>query len=561
MNCPYCGAKNEENSVFCASCGYDMTDFKEKSNQNNSEKTTVLPTPSEQTAVHIPFERNRPTRRRQPRRKNNKPLLLAALGIVCVLTVITICTSIFRGNPTYHPYEHNILIEIDNGNVVILQDDKIAKPTKLEANRIQSHQACLDGSTVALLTNKGDLAVIRNNKLTVVAQKVTSYVLSVDGTGLGYVTQSADGKEYTLKLYNVKTKSTKEVICQQSNITFDLTPDGNSLAYYVQKDAQRTYTLFFFNGKKNTQIADNIVTLLGLSNKGKFIYAIVKDGDGEKQLYSFNANGNSTLIGPSSINVVYLNDDHTQILFYNTTYTDNVRSYQSYISTKGSSAERVISADTTASPLIPGNCVNYTTSTSITLPISSMYNKVYSCWGEDGQDLWMIRRNSKDSVCLATNTYRVTLSEDGEYVYYKTTGDWYSTLMVLKVKDGAKATEKATVLAENVLNFITTSDNKKVYYQTEEGIYCANGKTGKHVKTIASGEAKDCFLMNDEDILYYMVGSSVFASKNGSEGKLVLTGVQRLFGAANGIVYAITNNNCIYTTMDKMDPTLVWFED
>ena len=100
MNCPYCGAKNEENSVFCASCGYDMTDFKEKSNQNNSEKTTVLPTSSEQTAAHIPFERNRPTRRRQPRRKNNKPLLLAALGIVCVLTVITICTSIFRANPT-----------------------------------------------------------------------------------------------------------------------------------------------------------------------------------------------------------------------------------------------------------------------------------------------------------------------------------------------------------------------------------------------------------------------------------------------------------------------------
>lgn len=549
MICPYCGAENKEETTFCASCGFDMT---------AASATPAEPAP--RTAERrAPVRRTAPASRRRRRKQvrtpfyRNRSFVIGAVGVLALVLSILLLTCIFSGGNGYRAYKDHILIDIVDGEVYILKDARKAKATGLEAKSIAQHQTSLDGSVVALLTDQAQLAVIRGRKLTVVAENVSSFVLSVDGTGLGYVTQNSTDDCCTLTLYNVKTKKAATVTDQHTQITFDLSPDGDSVAYYGKLTGRDTASLVFFNGKENSPVTDLDVTLMGLSNDGKYIYAIARDENGDRALYCYNSKGERTLLGPCNIKVAYFNEEHTQILYFQFLQSDGADAYQTSISVNGKGGNPVVSGDSIASPLTAQGCVNFTNGTCITVPADDLYGKVYLCQTDGSTEAWMVSEDISKNVLLASGISSATLSSDGKYVYYKDG----NALKVLKISHGSSASEKATLLAENVIRYAVTSDCKTVYYQTGSDLYSADGKTGKNTACIASENVQPGIYINAKGTAYYMIGTDVYACSNGSKGKKILSQAGSLSGSVNGVVYIYRSDDSLYATDGAKQPKLI----
>lgn len=545
MFCPNCGTKNAEGAAFCAACGCAL-------NAAPVQQDVPMAAPVEEfvtapVATEAPVKEKKDIlapvkdllQKAKPFVQKYKLFVVGALGVLALVLCISILVSLFSGNG-YIAIKHSIDAQIDSDEVVIIYDAKKAKATGLEAKYIDEKQVNLDGTILALLTDAGDLAVVKGTKLTKVAEDVTGFQLSEDGTGLAYIEQ--DGSEATLYLYNVKTKKAKEV-SDEIYYSYAIAPNGDSVAYYEMKEDDDEAKLMFFKGSKSTKITSNEVDLLGISNNGKFIYVIGENDDGQSTLYTYNKKGDRTKLGSIGSSEVMFNEDHTQILFYSEGKT--------YISTKGKDSVKIASSN--AYVLVPNSSEYfYNGNDYVTVPTDNLYNKVYSCEG----NVWFIRKNTDKSEKLVNDAYALTLSEDAKFVYYYKDDE----LCVLKVSHGDRASDKAKVLAEDISDYVVTSDGKKVYYVSDGSLYCVNGKNGKGKKTVANDDVSSSLYINRKDVVYYEMEGDAYASKNGGKGKKVVSDVEDIEGTANGIVYIYTDDS-LYATKGAKKPSKIFTAD
>lgn len=542
MLCPYCGAETKEGEVFCVSCGYDITSVPADTKEEKAA-------PPKNNTRATPAKR----RRKNMHNEHSRLVILAAVGLIALVAGISLLISALLPGNGFYAFEHNIFVEIIDRQVSVLMDDRTAKDTNLSAGTIKEHQASLDGGVVAILTDRKELAVIRGRKLTVVASNVSDFSLSVDGTGLAYTTESK--KATTLTLYNTKNKKAKEITAQLIG-NYEISPDGDSIAYFTKEETGE-HSLMLFNGSKRILIAAVDVSLTGMpkvsllaiSNDGKYIYAIDKNEEGVKTLYCYGKTGVRKPIGPCNIPTVLLNADHTQILFYQ---SDD--SFRTYLATKDNAGIEI--ATGVASPLLPKSSVNFVSGSTVTFPSDSLYNKVYSCYVDGGYQLCHIRKDCT-SILLVSGVGSITLSEDGKTVYYVED----DVLKMLKISNGENASEKAVVLGENVDEYAVTSDGKNVYYTSDNALYCVNGKNGQSKKTVASENVKGKLHINAKNYVYFKVENDVYVSKNGSNGTIILSNIDSIQSSANGIVYVSLNNDSLYATSGTKKLHLVWPED
>ena len=544
MFCPKCGAENAEGINFCASCGAGLN--------ATTEAPVVEPAPAEfvNPAPDFPMPEPEATEKKEspvagilekvkPLLQKYKLFAIGALGIVALILCISVLASLFSGNG-FSAVKHSIMAMVDNDEVCVLYDAKKVKSTGLEATGIRSQRQSIDGTVLVLLTKEGDLAFVKGTKLTKIADEVSDFVISADGTGVAYtVNEDGDTKLY---LYNVKTKKANVVTSKMYGSSYCLSPNGDSIAYFEKKEGDEEAKLMLFKGKKSTKITSASVTLLGLSDNGKYIYVIGKNDDNASVLYSYNKKGDRDKLGAISGSRVMFNEDHTQILFY----SDG----KSYISTKGKEAVKISSSQ--AQPILPNSCENFSDGITYTVPTDNLFNKVYSCDG----NIWYIRKNTDKSVKLANDASSVTLSEDAKYVYYVNKGE----LKVLKVSHGDNASDKAKVLAEDISNYVVTSDCKKVYYVSDGSLYAVNGKTGKGKKTVANEDVAASLAINAKDVVYYYMDGDVYASKNGSKGKKVVSDAVYFETTANGIVYVSTEDT-LFATKGAKKPAKIYTKD
>jgi hypothetical protein len=136
------------------------------------------------------------------------------------------------------------------------------------------------------------------------------------------------------------------------------------------------------------------------------------------------------------------------------------------------------------------------------------------------------------------------MDESGDYIYYTTKKD---DLKCVKISMNKNAKSKAKDIAEDVMSYEVTSNRKHVYFiNDDEELMCVNGKKGGKVKEICTDEVSSIAL-SKKDVLFYLVKEDgdkegeVFATKNGSKGKLVQDDIARL-GASNFVVFATTEN-------------------
>lgn len=539
MFCPNCGTENAEGAAFCASCGSAM-------NAAPAQQDAPVATPAHEPAENPKNPMKdllapvKPLLQKiEPIVQKHKLYIVGALGILGLIVCISILVSMFSTNG-FIALEHTIQVDVQDGEVYVICDAKKAKATGLEAEGIEDQQRSLDGTYLALLTTDGELAVVKGTKLTKVASEVTNFKLSEDGTGIAYIAEE-DGEDELL-LYNVKSKKAKSVTDDIYRSNYSIAPNGDSVAYFERGEDDDEAKLMYFKGSKSTKITSGDVTLLGLSNSGKYIYCIARNDEGEDILYTYNKKGDREKLGNiGSSSYVFFNDDHTQILF----------NYEgkSYISRKGKEAVKISSSSATM--LTPNSAgYFYNGGYFVTAPTDDLFNKVYICDG----NLWYIRKNTDKSVKLANDASSVTLSEDAKYVYYINKGE----LKVLKVKHGDNASDKAKVLCdESVSSYVVTSDRKKVYYVNDGTLYAVNGKTGKGKKTVANDEVSSTLAINGKDVVYYVMEGDVYASKNGGKGKKVVSDAESLWDTGNGIVY-IETEDTVYATKGARKPSKIF---
>lgn len=561
MKCTNCGIELPEDAKFCSAC--DTAVISEEPIVAEAEAVPETAEIAEPTKEKVPSKIGpalaafgvKVKTATQPIVDKCKPFVQknklwitggACLGIL-VLTVLFIVAACTGGNG-FTPFEHAISAFVEDGEVLVQYENKKVIRTGIEAHRIDDEQTSIDGNVVAFLTDENQLVVVRGKKAKVVADEVTEFVLSVYGDGIGFVTETDD--ETTLKLLKVGKKKAK-IVCKDFNYSsFDLSPDGKSMAYF-REDGDKT-ELMYFNGSKSKRITSSEVNLVGLSNKGKYIYVTGKDDDGDTNLFSYNARGNKRKIGQCIPRIFAFNEDHTQVLFFEGSIGLSGIDAKTFLSKKGKEGIRISSGMATL--LLPSSSIMHTGGISSTYPTDDLINKVYEVQKDGQQNIWLLKKNIDKSKKLASNAYGAMLDESGEYVYFCNKDQ---DLKVLKVSHGDRAADKAKLIAEEVENFVVTSNRKKVYFISDDTLCSVNGKNGRGKKTIASEGVGNDLLLNQKDICYYTVEGDVYACSNGRRGKRVVAEYDDMYSSPNGIVYVETED-AIFATKTAKKPAKIF---
>ncbi len=553
MICPNCGFDNPQGCRFCISCGTLLPDIATK-------KVVITDDAGHKAVINVPVTDDPAPKQTVGEKLDRLSGLLsshrlfAAAGAAVIVLILCIAglIGIFSGGSGYDARKHSIRIITADGKNYFIYDDAQATLIDLEGS-IGRGKTSMDGGTMAFITSEGTLAVIHDNKLTTVDEDVTNLIVSIDGSGVAYST-SVRGVQ-TLWLYDVKKDAKIAVTKNLSDSNFVIAPDGNSVCYYSTDLSQQS--LMYFDGKHSKLITEDDVHLIAISTGGKYIYAIgysLEDNDTtisitpqNSILYCYNASGKRTEIGSCANERIHLNKDHTQALYL----SRGKNGYNTYFSKNGKEGQLFFEG--AVSPLLPNNTAYYYKTWHITCPIEDFRHKVYRSLDRGTYKVSYIGNNHSHTTLLTEGLELLTLSNDGQTLYYITQD---RQLKTLRIRDRENADEKAILLAEDVQTYQVTSDGNYIYYISDDALYCANAKSGKQKKTIAKEGVFIETYMNNSDVLYYIVGSTVYASKNGSKGILVLSEVSGASQTMTGIVYFHAKDG-IYATSRQKNPHVI----
>ena len=415
----------------------------------------------------------------------------------------------------------------------------------------------------------GDLYVLNGKKIQKVAEDVVSYDMSVTGKSIAYMTRNDRDAEfepetYTLNLYTVGNKKTAKVSSDVGKTSVELSPDGKSVAYFEgdfeinaeEKEYTAEYELMLYSGKKSTKITDKEVRLAGISNGGKYIYAIriekKEDADTEYSLYCYNKKGEGTKIKAVDTDYeFFLNKDHTQILFYNEGKT--------YIANKN---KEPIRASSKVIRLMTPDTAKYITN-SYTYPVKNLFDQIYICSDRETTalgytytyDAYLIKKNPEKNKRLIANATSIAMDDSAEYLYYTTKSD---DLKCAKISDGDKAATKAKEIAQDVDSFLVTSNRKLVYFISDDNLYCVNGKKGGKAKTVYSDDNVVDFALSKNNVLFYLVKDKkdddygdLYVTSNSKKGKLVESDIEGVGAGYTGIIYAESKDTLFVSTGSK----------
>ena len=559
MNCPVCGASNAPDVKFCAGCGTPMP---QQGAAPVSQTVPVNPTsygaPNQQvppTGYGAPVQ---PTAPKAPKEKtkvdfvkvkdqlvdtvkpigtkaksiwSNKKARIGIIGGVVALIALVIVFNIFFGGNGYIEAEESIrLLRTSDDAYSIVVGNKVLDDTVSDYDYLSR---TMNGK-VAAFTNEGELYVIKDSKLTNIADDVVEYELSINGDYIAYSTKDKE-------LYVAKTSDGKsEKICDDTGseyYTFCISPDGKSVAYREDDE------LKLYRDKKSTEITDNKnSSVYALSNSGNQIYVVTYD-DNEQILYCYNNKGDKTKLGKFS-DFGGFNNSFSQVLFYNEGKT--------YISKDGKEAEKIHSSELELQYSMKSE------NQGLALPVSNLYDHVYS---NSKNDVYLVKE--KDCIKLVSKATNLQLDGEAKYLYYIYDG---KEVRCIEIAKGDRASESAvTIVDEDVYGYVVTADRKYVYYL--DGSYmnlgnislkCVDGKKGGKVTRVDDDVNLNIgFAVSNQNRIYYVKDGDLYVVSNGKSGKKILADVKNLYNTTHGDVYASTDDAWFGSTGDEKLKELV----
>ncbi len=348
MFCTKCGAKIEDGAKFCTSCGQKVEDAPvaeaPAAEAPAVEATAEAAAPAEKKDTlgelvikakalwATVVEKAKPLFKKADDKaaeilgdKRNYAYagVLVLLGLI--LTVSIIAAIIPDGNGYLTTNE--IQMDYNSDDEIYLFSEGKAIKIKTDAEGVSDFETSIDGEVI-VFEYDDTLYQLKGKKAKAFAEEVKDFTLSLYGDSVVYTV--VDGLESTYYYAKVGGKSV-EIFANEIDLTdgailssYFISPDGKSVAYTVTEGLETD--LYYFNGKKSTKVAGCDGKVVGMSNGGKYIYAVVIDEDLSTDLYVYNKNGKREKIDSCSSRFA-LNLDGTEIMFFN--------DGKSYISFKG----------------------------------------------------------------------------------------------------------------------------------------------------------------------------------------------------------------------------------
>lgn len=464
-----------------------------------------------------------------------KRIRYLSVFIAVLLLVTALLSFVEVGNNPFHPYENHVEVLPRQDRLHVAINSKMLEQVP-HANSCQKISSSVDGRIAAFLTDTKELYLVRNQELTKIADDVLHFEISSSGMGVAFAQKYA--QQYALTLYHVAHSTRREITASLSRLDFSLSPDGQSVAYYTLIDDQDVL-MCHRRGKELTICRENS-DLVGLSDDGAHIYAVCPKITGTSALYSFNHKGKGTELGSVTSISFKLNTDHRQIMFYNNGKT--------MVSINGQPAVNL-----SAYPLYLVTALNSHSASdgnSITLPVRTLFDHVYTCSDGESTGVWLIRKDPGQNEKLVSRASSCTLDANAEYLYYIHDA---SELCVMKVSGGGY---QSHILAENVDHYVVSADRSYVYYVNDGTLYAANGKKSGRAKVISTNTESYSLAISAKDVLYYLNGTDLYTCKNGRKSTLSAQNVQSVYSAPNNVVYIIGNNE-IYSAYTKQQPVKI----
>lgn len=618
MLCPKCGSELTPNAKFCITCGATVeaaapvaapvepyaapAEPMNNYEQNEAPADTAEAPKKEGFKIDVDAVKEQLIETLKPITNVLKPIFakkavrFGVLGGFALLIVLGIVIGILTSGNGFVARSQTTTIEFVEDELKIIVNGKLLKDTIKVDYRVDedgetlkddkgnkmycsyTSSSNMDGKVTAVWVYDlvypedswtpyqcGTLYVINGKKVQKVAEDVTSYEMSVSGKGIGYTTRNEAEEDdefttYTLNLYTVGNKKTTKIskdVVLDDDISYALAPNGKSVAFYegdLNDEEEIEYTLMYSNGKNTDKITSKETKLLGLSNNGKYIYAIRTDRDETDEgteitrtVYCYNTKGEGNKLNKVDAYSNYsFNKDHTQIIFYYEGKT--------YIATKNKEAVRASSKSVYM--ITPGNAGNFKN----TYPVSDLYNHVYVDTEIEvsikdfteittySYDAWMIKKNSDKNQKLINNaTGYPRMDFSGEYLYYLYDGD---ELRCAKISDGEKATDKYVKIAEDVDSYTVSPDRKFVYFSSDDTLYSVNGKKGGKTTTVCDDEVTD-MSMSTKGVLYYITEGELYATSNGKKGTKLLSDIESVTSYVNGVTIAESKEAMYVSTGSK----------
>lgn len=519
MKCPFCGKKNKDGATTCQRCGAAMPKPALPSGQTDDSSTSMAKhNPPQKDECNVkPVIEGVAVENEKPKRI--KPKLLAIL-IACAVVVIGVVVLVL-----YLVLRTGVTIPVGNGYTVLIDAEgayqlayknSAVTYNKEDNSGIAYAETSIDHSSAAALTEKGSLYYFKRGECVEVAPKVTDFAFAACGRYIAY-TNSDDGRLWLFDCAKNTPSSANEAAVSAG---FVISPDGKSVLYNKQGDA----ALYVRIDKREVKIHDDMLPI-SVSKGGKYIYGY--DDDHNAICAFINQKLNCEVAG-NITGDIWLNDDHTQVMF--NTFTSNTSNRTAYISIKGKEPVAIYSGTVTAGEEPVALLPVMTASTQGTYLASNTYVSA-------GEDTHCVRTCPLDTFdgrfyvgdCLVHYSAKDGKTEIGGAVSYAVLSDDCAQLCY--ISDGklnqCKTKDFPVVeqIALDCTNVAISANGRVVWYidSTNAIHYYKNGKDINVHNDVDSL----CVMRNGAAI--FSSGGSAFYCKNGKKSVELADGVSAVY--------------------------------
>lgn len=520
MKCANCGTENEELETVCVYCGEPLDAQEESPKKGKKVKH------SQKKSSHFSGK------------KLVKPLAVVAAVLVVVILAVLVVSS-FTSGGKFDMIDRTALPVIFDDETIYFLTDGGKIDSRLDAEGIKEWNASMDGNVAYFTAQEEEdvmVYVLAGENVYPVTENVDQILMAETGSALAYVL------EEELYVYTVDKKTTEKVVSDVEKIV-TISPDGKTLAY-VGLDGFS----YVINDGKVVEIGED-VTVISVSDGGKYIYTIEENEEGDTCLVLRNLkgvvgvvavgvkdtqtatpgagnNGNTTGDNngttddgnkneggdqPSAqttttnvtIPLFYTNKDHTQLIFQ----AQGRSGYKWYAVEKKELEDEKhdLSGADLLRPVMPAQAQSYTRGDLMILGMDSISDMVYSAADAEDESLKLVYINQKwETSTLVSKVTNVQVGEDGENVFYVKN----ARLFTISAEAGAQSLQ----VADDVKSFQVTSDGKGVYFVDEDDCLYYSKSSGS-AKMVAEGVdalyiTQDGYaLFTFEDSLYGVKGT------------------------------------------------------
>jgi hypothetical protein len=184
---------------------------------------------------------------------------------------------------------------------------------------------------------------------------------------------------------------------------------------------------------------------------------------------------------------------------------------------------------------------------AITLPVTTLFDHIYTCSDGEATSAWLIRKDTSKSEKIVSRVSGCTLDASAEYLYFIQD---HSKLCMMNVENGIS---KIHTLSEDADSYAVTGNRKRVYYTNDSSLYSTSGLKSAESQLITSDFTGYNLVVGASNTLYFLQGSDVYACKNGKHATLITQNVSSLYNSSNNIVYIIGEDN-VYIASTKKQP-------